>query len=145
MKLLLGTWAFIFTLTTGDIREIEYNGKTYPTIYGVEKFNGKYAGDKAGFLELRPDGTGTYVYDIFGIAPADCIKGPISFEYGFLVDENNSPIKLERDYGWSYPVLFKVTGETAFQGCRTKVMLDFILEKKDGSLHVSSSDNWVKQ
>jgi hypothetical protein len=137
--------ALLVLLSISDIREIEYNGKSYPTIYGVEKFNGKFTGNKDGYLELRPDGTGTYVYDIFGIAPADCVKGPIEFEYGFLVDDNNEPIKLEREYGWSYPVLFSVTGETAFQGCRTSVMLDFILEKKDGSLHVSSSDDWVKQ
>lgn len=134
-----------FQNVSQEIREMEYDGKTYPTTFNVERFNGLYSGTKKGYLELRPDGTGTYVYDIFGVAPADCPRGPIELEYGFLVDEKNQPIKLERNYGFSYPLLLKSTGETSFQGCRTVVMLDFILEKQDSKLHVSSSDNWTKQ
>ena len=94
---------------------------------------------------MNEDGSGVYVYDVFGVAPSDCKRGPIQLEYGFPVDENNEPIKMEREYGYSYPIILKSIGETSFQGCRTEVMLDFILEKKDGSLHVSSSDNWIKQ
>lgn len=128
-----------------EIREIEYNGQPYATTYNVEKFNGMYSGSKTGYLELRPDGTGTYAYDIFGIAPADCKRGPITLEYGFLLDDNNELIRLEREYGYSYPLLLKSTGETSFQGCRTAVMLDFVLEKKDSTIGISSSDDWIKQ
>ncbi len=141
---LLLSWSFA-TNAPREIREMQYEGKTYETTYNIEQFNGRYSGSKSGYLQLNEDGTGVYVYDVFGVAPSDCKRGPIELEYGFPVDEKNEPVKMEREYGYSYPIILKSTGETSFQGCRTEVMLDFILEKKDGNLHVSSSDNWIKQ
>ncbi len=126
------------------IRQMEYEGKSYRTIYNVDQFNGKYSGAKDGYLEIRGDGTGTYVYDIFGMALKDCKKGPVEVEYGFLINENDSLVRIKRDYGYSYPIILRATGETSFQGCRTPVMLDFLMVYDDGSIGVSSSDDWVK-
>jgi hypothetical protein len=134
-----------FGIFKENIREMEYNGKLYRTTFNVEQFNGVYSGNKDGYLELKHDGTGTYVYDIFGVAPADCKKGPISFRYGFLLDDNDSLVRMERDYGYSYPILLESIGETSFQGCRTRVMLDFLMVYNDGSVGVSSSDDWIRQ
>ncbi|MEJ2003506.1 MAG: hypothetical protein P8X57_00740 [Cyclobacteriaceae bacterium] len=131
--------------TSDEVRMIEYNGKPYRTIYNVERFNGIYKGKKDGYLQLNPDGSGVYVYDIFGVAPASCTKGPISFRYGFLIDDNDSIVRMQRDYGYSYPILLESTGENAFQGCRTRVLLDFLMEYNDGSIGVSSSDDWTRQ
>ena len=79
------------------------------------------------------------------MGPENRKKAPISMDYGFLVDDNNKVIRLKREYGFSYPVLFRSTGSTSFQGCRTPVMLDFLLVYEDGSITVSSSDDWLKQ
>jgi len=127
------------------IRTMDYEGKSYRTRFNVESFNGTYKGNKDGYLRLNADGTGTYAYDIFGLAPADCKKGPIQFNYGFLIDDKDSLVRMERDYGYSYPILLQSTGETSFQGCRTPVLLDFLMVYKDGSIGVSSSDDWVRQ
>lgn len=134
-----------FGIFRENVREMEYNGKSYRTTFNVGEFNGIYSGSKDGYLELKPDGTGTYVYDIFGVAPADCKKGPISLRYGFLLDENDSLVRMERDYGYSYPILLESTGETAFQGCRTRVMLDFLMVYNNGGIGLSSSDDWIRQ
>ena len=93
---------------------------------------------------LNEDGTGFYKYDIFGFAPQGCKNEPILIEWGFLINEEGEVVKFDREYGYSYPILFKSTGESSFQGCREPVLLDFLLEYKDGSLGVSSSDNWKK-
>ncbi|MCA6075414.1 hypothetical protein [Fulvivirga sedimenti] len=126
------------------VRQMEYEGKVYRTAYNVSRFNGKYSGAKDGYLEIREDGTGTYVYDIFGLALNGCKKGPIEVEYGFLINENDSLVRISRDYGYSYPIILRATGETSFQGCRTPVMLDFLMEYQDGTIGVSSSDDWIK-
>lgn len=125
-------------------RIIAYRGDDYNTTIVVDsRFIGNYKGRKSGYLELNADGTGTYKYDMFGLAPASCKRIPITFEWGFLVDSTNNIIARNRSYGVSYPILLKSTSETTFQGCRTPVMMDYILDKK-GVLNVSSSDDWKK-
>ncbi len=127
------------------IRTIEYNGKAVTTTFDVpEQFIGEYTGRKTGFLKLNEDGTGTYKYDVFGFAPSSCKKGEIAIEWGFLIEESGSIVSFDREYGKSYPILMKSIGETQFQGCRTEVMLDFIMQYKNGQLGVSSSDDWTK-
>jgi len=132
-------------LQNTEERIISYRGEDYNTTISVEdRFIGPYKGRKSGYLILKRDGTGTYKYDVFGLAPASCKRMPITFEWGFILDSTNSVIKRKRDYGYSYPILLKSTSETTFQGCRTAVMMDYILDKK-GVLNVSSSDDWKKQ
>jgi len=132
--------------SSDKIRTFEYNGKQVKTTYAVDgKFLGTYSGAKTGYLTLNEDGTGAYNYDVFGFAPSGCKKDVIQIEWGFLVDENNEVVSFEREYGKSYPVLFKSLGDTQFQGCRTPVMLDFIMEYENGQLGVSSSDDWIKE
>lgn len=142
LPLILLTLSFIINDKT---RIIEYNGKEVTTTYDVpDKFIGEYAGQKTGFLQLNDDGTGTYKYDVFGFAPSSCKKGEIAIEWGFLIEKDGSIVSFNREYGKSYPILMKSVGDTQFQGCRTEVMLDFILEYKNGQLGVSSSDDWTK-
>ncbi len=143
MKYLIVTALFLFI--DRDIRIIEYNGSNVKTIYEVDpKFYGEYKGRKSGFLTLNEDGTGEYRYDVFGFAPASCIRQTIDIEWGFLLDDNGEMVKFKREYGLSYPILLKSTGETKFQGCQKEIMLDFIMEYKNGQLGVSSSDDWIK-
>ena len=126
-------------------RTITYEGQEINTTFEVSsKFIGTYKGNKSGFLMLNEDGTGLYKYDIFGFAPKSCKNQPIQIEWGFLLRKEGGIVKFDREYGNSYPILLKSTSETSFQGCRESVLLDFILEYKDGSLGVSSSDNWKK-
>lgn len=142
LPLLLIVLSFIMNDKT---RIIEYNGKEVTTTYDVpERFIGEYAGRKTGFLQLNADGTGIYKYDVFGFAPSSCKKGEITIQWGFLIEEDGKIVSFDREYGKSYPILMKSTGETQFQGCRTPVMLDFIMEYKNGQLGVSSSDDWIK-
>ena len=141
--LLLPILSFFQIQNTND-RIITYRGEEYKTTTTVnERFIGTYKGRKSGYLKLNKDGTGTYKYDMFGMAPVSCKRIPIRFEWGFLIDSTNQVVKRKRDYGHSYPILLKSTSETCFQGCRTPVMMDFILDKK-GVLNVSSSDDWKK-
>jgi len=136
---------FCLFLDSDKIRFIQYQGKDVKTTFDVDaKFYGKFEGRKTGSLILNEDGTGQYTYDIFGFAPASCKKGAIQMEWGFIIDENNDIVSFPREYGLSYPILLKSTGETQFQGCRKEVMLDFIMEYKDGKIGVSSSDDWIK-
>ena len=65
-------------------------------------------------------------------------------EWGFLVDEKDSLVAFDREYGKSYPLLMKSVSETQFQGCRKEVMLDFVMVYENGKLGVSSSDDWEK-
>lgn len=125
-------------------RIIIYNDTKYQTTFDVSaEFYGEYKGRKTGHLILRKDGTGEYKYDIFGLAPTSCKRGPIQFIWGFIVNEKGDIVRNERAYGFSYPVLLKSSGENSFQGCRTEVMMDFILRKGE-KLQVSSSDDWEK-
>ena len=134
----------LFT-TTDQTRIMHYNGSEVRTTFAVDnKFYGEYKGRKAGYLILNQDGTGIYSYDVFGFAPAGCKKQPITIEWGFLIDDDDKVVSFDRAYGLSYPVLLKSTGETKFQGCQKEVVLDFIMEYKNGQLGVSSSDDWIK-
>jgi len=126
-------------------RIITYEGQEVNTTFDVEvRFIGTYSGNKTGYLQLNEDGTGLYKYDIFGFAPQNCKNQVIQIEWGFLRNTEGGIVKFEREYGYSYPILLKSIGETSFQGCREPILLDFLLEYKDGSLGVSSSDNWKK-
>ena len=135
----------MFASNTGDKqRIISYQDIEYNTTYGVDAtFLGAYEGRKDGYLKLNADGTGEYKYDIFGYAPASCERKPISFIWGFILDKNGKMAARKRDYGNSYPILLQSTGSNSFQGCRTAVLKEFILDMGK-SLHVSSSDDWKK-
>lgn len=145
-SILLSICFMAFWSVSEKTRIIEYNGKAVNTTFDVpQNFFGTYKGKKKGFLLLREDGTGQYNYDIFGFAPADCSKGVIEVEWGFLLDENGSIVSFPREYGKSYPILMKSTGASSFQGCRKEVLLDFIMDYENGILGVSSSDDWIKE
>ncbi|MEM1407075.1 MAG: hypothetical protein AAGG59_09895 [Bacteroidota bacterium] len=137
---------FALLLATNDVRNILYNGKEVRTTFNTaNKFYGVYSGKKKGYLKLNKDGTGEYKYDVFGFAPADCKAEAIAIEWGFIVNESDEIVSFKREYGQSYPVLLKSTSTAKFQGCRREVILDFIMEYSDGSLGVSSSDDWKKK
>ena len=134
----------VFRLQTMDDRIISYRGDDYNTTISVDsKFIGIYKGRKTGYLELKKDGTGTYKYDLFGYAPSTCKRQAITIEWGFVLDDKGEIQKRKREYGFSYTILLKSTSETTFQGCRTPVMMDYILDK-NGVLNVSSSDDWKR-
>ena len=125
-------------------RIILYQDIEYHTTYDVPAaFIGIYKGQKTGYLKLNADGTGEYKYDIFGYAPPSCDRKSIPFIWGFILDKDGALTKKKRDYGFSYPILLKSTGTNSFQGCRTQVLKEFILDKGK-TLHVSSSDDWKK-
>ena len=141
-------WSLFFSLATTAIsdkeRIIHYGDSDYHTTYAVPaEFIGIYQGRKTGFLKLNEDGTGEYKYDIYGYAPAGCERKPVAFIWGFILDKDGKLTKVERDYGYSYPILLKSTGINSFQGCRTAVLKEFILNRGK-TLHVSSSDDWQK-
>ena len=136
---------FGYFFPPGKTRTIDYNGKAVNTTYDVPLyFYGVYEGHKEGFLKLNEDGTGIYRYDVFGFALGSCKDGEIRMEWGFLVDENDSLVAFDREYGKSYPLLMKSVSDTQFQGCRKEVMLDFVMVYENGKLGVSSSDDWEK-
>lgn len=125
-------------------KEFELNGRMVRVTHQVDPvFYGRYQGEKEGYLLLRKDGTGEYLYDIQYPA-RDCEPGIINFEWGFLLDENKQVVRFERSYGYSYPVVLYCSGKNCFQGCRVEYMVDYILDKKQGKLEVSSSDDWEK-
>jgi hypothetical protein len=127
-----------------DIKFFDINGKMVKVTHRVDSFfYGRYEGAKGGYLLLNKDGSGEYLYDIM-IPSINCEPGVIPFNWGFILDENNRIVHFERDYGFSYPVIFFCTEEKCFQGCRINFMIDYILEKGNGVLEVSSSDDWVK-
>ena len=136
----------VLLISTEKTRVFEYNGSKVNTTYDVDaKFYGTYEGRKTGYLILNKDGTGTYNYDVFGFAPVSCKKEAIQIEWGFLLKDDGSIVAFNREYGKSLPILFKSVSETKFQGCKTEILLDFIMEYKDGKLGVSSSDDWTKE
>lgn len=147
MKLsILFSFLTVLFITNDKVRVIKYEGQDINTTYDVSaNFLGEYKGRKSGYLLLNEDGTGLYKYDMFGFAPTSCKNQPIQIEWGFMIDKSNEILKFDREYGYSYPILLRSVGETSFKGCRDEVLLDFILEYKDGSLGVSSSDDWKKQ
>ena len=127
------------------IRELEHNGTQVLTTYSISsKFIGEYSGSKGGFLQLDENGNGVYRYDYPGLSP-ECQSETIEFKWGFILDETGDVLKLKRSYGFSYPILYRCSGQNAFQGCTKRSMLDFILVYNDGTLTVSSSDDWIKR
>ena len=128
-----------------NIKDFWINGeKVRVTNDADEMFLGMYKGQKSGYLSLKEDGTGEYKYDIFGIAEEGCKEGVIQLEWGFPLDKDNKKVRFKKPYGFSYPIIFKCTGDVCFQGCSKQYIIDFILDKNDGKLHVSSSDDWKK-
>ncbi len=145
MLILLGMFSIKTFGGEEGIRYLDYEGSSVKTTYIVDhKFIGKYKGSKQGYLLLNADGTGQYRYDYFGFAADNCKDGPIEMEWGFLLDENNQIVKFKRDYGFSYPVIYYSTSQNFFKGCTKIAMLDYILEYNDGTITVSSSDDWVR-
>lgn len=141
----LAVLLFIASSMNDSIRIFEYQGQQVRTTFDVDEvFLGQYSGRKSGYLLLNNDGSGIYRYDIFGFAGTNCKSGEIKMEWGFLVNEEDQIVSFKREYGKSYPILMRATGINSFQGCREKIMLDFIMEYKDGQLGVSSSDDWIK-
>ena len=125
-------------------RQLDHNGSKVKTTFKIDKkFFGRYEGSKLGFLQLDDDGNGIYRYDYKGLGP-DCPGEEIQFRWGFILDDSNEIVKLERSYGYSYPIIYNCSGENAFQGCTKRTMVDFILVYKDGTITISSSDDWVK-
>jgi hypothetical protein len=140
-----GILNFSETGTVEATRIFNINNEEVSVTFDVDDmFYGLYQGDKSGYLLLKRDGTGEYKYDIFGVATSECNEGIIQFEWGFPLDKNNDKVKFKKLYGYSYPVIFKCSGDVCFQGCSKVYLLDFILDKGDGKLHVSSSDDWKK-
>ena len=128
-----------------SIKDFWINGEKIRVTCEIdEMFLGIYEGEKTGYLSLKKDGTGEYKYDIFGVAESGCKEDVIRFEWGFPVDKANKRVKFKKPYGYSYPIIFKCTGDVCFQGCSKQYIIDFILDKNDGRLHVSSSDDWKK-
>ena len=125
-------------------RQLEYNGSMVMTTFEIDaKFLGKYMGNKSGFLTLDDNGEGIYQYDYPGISP-ECHGGNIEFRWGFIIDENEEIVRFKRSYGYSYPIIYNCSGENAFQGCTKRAMVDYVLEYDDGTITISSSDDWVK-
>jgi len=125
-------------------RQLDHNGSRVKTTFAIDKkFFGRYEGSKSGFLELGDNGNGIYRYDYSGL-DVNCPDEEIMFKWGFILDESNEVVRLERPYGYSYPIIYNCLGENAFQGCTKRSMVDFILVYKDGTITVSSSDDWVK-
>ncbi len=136
---------YIDTVDKEKIRDFWINGeKIRVTNEADEMFLGKYTGAKSGYLSLKEDGTGEYKYDIFVVAGNGCKEGIIQIEWGFPLDKDNKKVKFKKPYGYSYPIIFKCTGDVCFQGCSKEYIIDFILDKNDGKLHISSSDDWKK-
>lgn len=131
--------------SSAQFRIFDLNGQHVRVTHKAETdFYGRYKGAKSGYLLLREDGTGEYLYDI--TVPAEgCKSGVIEFEWGFLVDENDEIVRFERDYGFSYPIIYKCTGDNCFQSCRVDFLVDYIMDKKGRYLEVSSSDDWIKE
>ncbi len=129
--------------TREQIKYFQLNGQRVKVTHHVDKkFYGKYSGSKEGYLLLRNDGTGEYLYDLI-IGSDECDYGPIAFEWGFLLDDHDEIVNFTRDYGLSYPVLFRCAGKPCFQLCQKEFMVEYILEKGN-KLIVSSSDDWIK-
>jgi hypothetical protein len=145
MKILAFICVILFFQSDPKTRKLELDGDTLITTYESDgKFYGKYIGSKNGYLILNNDGSGRYRYDYLGISP-NCDKEIIEFKWGFVLDENGEVLKFQREYGYSYPIIYNCIGDNTFQGCTKPTMVDYILEYNDGTITISSSDDWVKQ
>lgn len=146
MKLFAWIFSLLIIVAFSDDkdRKLEYGGAEVLTTFQIDKkFIGRYSGSKSGFLVLGEDGTGTYRYDHKGLTQK-CSGDEIEFKWGFILDENKEVVRFEREYGYSYPIIYNCSGENAFQGCTKRSMLDYLLVYKDGTITISSSDDWVK-
>jgi hypothetical protein len=137
--------SLLLSAQTGiGIRQLELNGAKVNTSFEIDaKFYGKYQGSKKGFLQLNADGSGIYNYDYAGLSKT-CPGELIEFDWGFVIDENNEIVRFERPYGYSYPIIYNCSGDNAFQGCTKRTMVDYILVYDNGTITVSSSDDWEK-
>ena len=145
MPFVLLMLSFWNPLAENDARIMKHNGSEVRTTINIdEKFLGIYQGAKEGFLELNYDGTGIYRYDYAGLT-SSCPGSLINIEWGFLLNQEGEIVRLERSYGYSYPIIYNASGENAFQDCSKTTMVDFILVYKDGTITISSSDDWVKK
>jgi hypothetical protein len=147
MNILAGFFIALFTFHQSgtSIRQLDYNGTKVTTTFDIEeKFYGKYQGNKQGFLQLNPDGSGIYKYDYTGLSKS-CDGELIEVNWGFVIGENNEIIRAERPYGYSYPIIYNCSGANAFKNCTERIMVDYILVYKDGTITISSSDDWKKQ
>ncbi len=146
LSLILVVFASIFSFTNDKTRFLDYNGKKVKTTYEVDqKFIGLYSGSKKGYLQLNSDGTGTYLYDRFGFAQPGCTNTPVAFHWGFILDKENKIVEYQRAYGQSIPIVLQSTTTQQFKGCREAAIVDFLMVKKDNTIGVSSSDDWVKK
>lgn len=138
-------WLFLLPASASEnMRQLEYNGTKINTTFDVDqKFYGRYQGNKSGYLQLHKNGTGVYKYDYAGLSKS-CQGELIEFNWGFVLNENNEIIRAERPYGYSYPVVYNCTGENSFKNCSERIMVDYILVYKDGTITISSSDDWKK-
>ncbi len=126
-------------------RFLTHNHNEVKTTFKVDdKFYGTYKGRKQGYLTLKSDGTGVYRYDYQAFLPENCEAGEISFDWGLIVDENDELVKFQREYGYSYPIIYSCNGNNSFQGCTKTSLIDYILIYNDGTMTVSSSDDWEK-
>ena len=146
MKILVSFAFLYFLFQDADIqvRELNHNGSNIKTTFHIDDaFYGKYKGTKEGYLILHKDGTGIYRYDYPGLSQS-CQGTEIWFDWGFVIDEAGQIVRFERPYGSSYPVIYNCTGENGFKGCTERTMVDYIMVYDDGSINVSSSDDWTK-
>ncbi len=126
------------------IRQLEYNGSKVKTTFAIhKKFLGTYKGRKKGFLKLNSDGSGVYKYD-FPLLSTACPGEDININWGFIVEDNGEIVRFKRKYGYSYPIIYNCSGENTFQGCTKRAMIDYLLEYDDGTITISSSDDWEK-
>lgn len=129
---------------TAKIRQLEYNGSKVKTTFEIDKkFLGMYHGSKKGFLQLNSDGSGLYQYDFPKLSTA-CAGQDITINWGFIVEDNGEIVRFKRKYGYSYPIIYNCSGENTFQGCTKPSMIDYLLEYDDGTITISSSDDWKK-
>lgn len=143
--LLFFTFLIFSFIPKGAIRNLSYKNSEIKTTFSIEpKFYGTYKGKKSGYLKLNEDGTGEYMYDYDSFRPKGCEGGPIKFKWGFIINNEFKPVSDKRDYGHSYPIIYNCTGENSFQGCSSYDMVDYILVYNNGTITVSSSDDWVK-
>jgi hypothetical protein len=126
-------------------RQLQYNGRSFRTTFDVPQFfYGRYEGNGEGFLQLSEDGSGVFRYDYAALSK-DCESALIAFEWGFVLDGNGAVMQVERPYGRSYPVIYNCSGPNAFKNCSERAMIDYLLVFDDGTVRVSSSDDWKKQ
>jgi len=137
--------SLMLQIQSNNVRQLEYNGTTVNTTFEIDDiFYGKYQGNRKGYLQLNRDGSGVYKYDYVGLSKG-CPGELIEFNWGFALDENSEIIKAKRPYGYSYPIIYNCSGDNAFRNCTERVMVDYILVYDDGTITVSSSDDWKKK